>query len=548
MYDVDKCCHKHSLRQHNSDAFFLSKFSVFLGRSDVFYHSITIAVEQQGGFYGGISGCNKTFGGLDDCKNTGVSEEYSEYKVLRWLSGLIKIDNIDLSVNLLDSHKPNSLGETTAELGKRHRLIPQAILLGLLTGSVSVAFHLCVDMTDAFRIRFINMAHEFGNAGIVLIFCYILVAILISAELVIRFAPEASGSGIPHLKAVLLGHRRFRWFRVLIIKFFSMVIGNAGGMVLGREGPSVQMGGAIGQGLATHWPGKGKLDFAMLVAAGGGAGLAAAFNAPLAGLTFVLEELERRCASLEFFAAAIACLTVDMVYRSILGQNPIFHFVFQGAPPLILLAAFLPLGVLAAILGSLFTRTLLCGQKLTSFSFWPKLLCWGILAAALTVVAWYEPELLGGGQNFVNDLLIGKQLSLQTVGLFFLIRFVLTMGSASSGVAGGIFMPILVLGALLGWAVGLVIQLIFPELNVDTGMFAVVGMAAYFSGVVQAPLTGIVLIIEMTQNYALIMPLFLACFTALIIADWFGCPPVYEALLALDLQKDRLNPSTPVNI
>ena len=443
---------------------------------------------------------------------------------------IFDINNIDLRVNSLDSTKPKSTGETSAELGKRHRLIPQAIILGLLTGSTSVAFHLCVDMSDDFRMRFLKMAHQSGDMGILLVFCYVFTAVLISAGLVICFAPEASGSGIPHLKAVLLGHLRLRWLRILVIKFLSMVIGNAGGMVLGREGPSVHMGGAVGQALATLWPSKRRLDSTILLAAGGGAGLAAAFNAPLSGLTFVLEELERRCASLEFFAA-------DMVCRAVLGQYPLFHFGIKGAPPLNLLIAFLPLGVLAAMLGNLFTRTLLWGQKLTQLTFWPRLVWWGILAAALSLVAWYQPELLGGGQNFVNEMLAGKIMPIQTIGLFFLIRFVLTMGSASSCVAGGIFMPILALGALLGWAVGAEIQMIFPELNVDTGLFAVVGMAAYFSAVVQAPLTGIVLIIEMTQNYELILPLFIACFTALVIADGLGCPPVYEALLQNELKK-----------
>ena len=432
---------------------------------------------------------------------------------------IFEICNVDQRVNFLNFDTQILIGEATVESVKRHLLIPQAILVGLLTGIISVAFHLCVDMTDELRMRFIKFAHEFGNIGLLLIFCYVFVAIIISAGLVILFAPEAAGSGIPHLKAVLLGHRHLRWFRVLTIKFISMIIGNAGGMILGREGPTVHMGGAIGQGIANLWPEKGKLDSTILLAAGGGAGLATAFNAPLSGLTFVLEELERRCASLEFFAAAIACLSADMVCRSVLGQHPVFHFAMQGELPLNLLLVFLPLGVLAAIFGNLFTRTLLWGQKLTALPFWPKLLGWCVLSAALSAVAWYEPELLGGGQKFVNEMLTEKSMTLVTVGLFFLIRFVLTMGSASSGVAGGIFMPILVLGALLGWAVGMSTQMICPELNVNIGMFAVVGMAAYFSAVVQAPLTGIVLIIEMTQNYALILPLFIACFTALIIAD-----------------------------
>jgi CIC family chloride channel protein len=172
------------------------------------------------------------------------------------------------------------------------------------------------------------------------------------------------------------------------------------------------------------------------------------------------------------------------------------------------------------------------------------LLWWLILAILVTLIAWFTPELMGGGQNFINQMLMDKQMTLQTAALFFVIRFVLTMASASSGAAGGIFMPILALGALLGWVVGATTQMLFPELNVDTTMFAVVGMAAYFSGIVQAPLTGIVLIIEMTENYALILPLFIACFTALLIADWFGSQPIYEALLKNDLQKDSIGVST----
>jgi len=291
----------------------------------------------------------------------------------------------------------------------------------------------------------------------------VLCTVILSAGLVIRFAPEAAGSGMPHLKAVLRRCRTFRWLRVLIVKFISMIIGSAGGLALGREGPSVHMGGAIGQGLAIIWPGRRKLDGSVLLAAGGGAGLAAAFNAPLAGLTFVLEELERSCGSLEFFVAGVACLMSDMVCRVLLGQHPSFHFVISGAPPLNLLAAFLPLGILSAILGSLFTRILLSSQKLTTLAFRPMLVWWTLLAALVTLVAWFTPELLDGGQSFINQMLADKQMTLQTAALFFVIRFVLTIGSASSGAAGGIFMPILVLGALLGWGVGVATQLNHPR-------------------------------------------------------------------------------------
>jgi chloride channel protein, CIC family len=424
--------------------------------------------------------------------------------------------------------------------GRRHGLMAPAIFIGVFTGAITVSFHICVDLGETFRNQLIAMLHQHQTAGPLMMFAMVMLAVIISVGLVIHFAPEASGSGIPHLKGVLLGNRNFRWFRVLLIKFLSTVIGSTGGLVLGRAGPCVHMGSAIGQGLSNFWSRKAKLDQDILVAAGGGAGLAAAFNAPLSGLIFVLEELDRRCASLEFFAAAVACLSADMVCRAFLGQHSTFHFTITGAPPLHVLVAFVPLGILSAILGVLFTRSILWSQKLAVMSIWSRFVGWLILTILITVTAWFTPELLGGGLHFANEILADhEQFSLTVIGFYFLIRFVLTIGSASSGAAGGIFMPILVLGALLGWGVGESTQFLFPEFKVDSKLFAVVGMAAYFSGIVQAPLTGIVLIIEMTQDYELILPLFIACFTAFLVSDWMGSSPIYEALLKLGLQQDN---------
>jgi CIC family chloride channel protein len=420
----------------------------------------------------------------------------------------------------------------------------QAILLGLLTGAVAVCFHLALDYGEVLRNRIIDFARQNSEWGPWIVLILALAGVLLSAALVIRFAPEASGSGIPHLKIVLQGRRPFRWLRVLVIKFVSTVVGVTGGLVLGRGGPSVHMGGAVGQGVANLWPGKHSEDRTILVAAGGGAGLAAAFNAPLAGLVFVLEELEWRFASLEFFTAAIACLAADMVCRAVLGQYPAFHLAIAGTSPLSLLIAFVPLGILSALLGGLFNRSLLSTQRFIALTSWPRLVWWLALASMVTIVGWRFPELLGSGQDFVNGILEGQALPLETAALFFLIRFVLTIGSSSSGAAGGLFIPILVLGALLGWGLGETIQMLFPPLNVDPKLFTVVGMAAYFTAVVHAPLTGIVLIIEMTGNYTLILPLFIACFSALLVADWAGNLPIYEALLENDWRKDRFKRAT----
>jgi chloride channel protein, CIC family len=418
-------------------------------------------------------------------------------------------------------------------------LLAPSILLGLLTGAISVGVHLSLDYGEALRNRVIDFSHQQDFLGPWIIMGLVVMAVCLSAGVVIRFAPEASGSGIPHLKGVIQGCWPFRWVRVLIIKFVSMIIGGSAGLMVGREGPTVHMGGAIGQGLANLWPDQTFKGRSVLVAAGGGAGLAAAFNSPLAGLVFVLEELDSRCSSFEFFAAAIACLTADMVCRVVLGQYPTFHLVIAGTPSLDMLIAFLPLGIVSALLGCLFNRTLLTAQKLISLPLWPRFFWWFVLVTMVTSVGWLTPDLLGGGQDFVSGIIEGRVFTLQTIMLFFIIRFVVTIGSFSSGAAGGIFMPVLVLGALLGLGIGSIIQLLFPELNVDAKLFAVVGMASYFTGVVLAPLTGIVLIIEMTGNYTLILPLFVACFSAQIVADWLGVVPIYDALLENTIKKNE---------
>lgn len=414
-----------------------------------------------------------------------------------------------------------------------------AILIGLLTGAVAVSFHLSLDYGELLRNRIIDFAHRNPEWGAWIVLSQALLGVVLSVSLVIGIAPETAGSGIPHLKAVIQGRRPFRWLRVLVIKFASTVVGVTGGLVLGRGGPSVHMGGAIGQAVANLWPGKHADDRPILLAAGGGAGLSAAFNSPLAGLVFVLEELEWRFASLEFFATAVACLVADLVCRAALGQYPTFHLAIAGSPPLALLPAFVPLGILSALLGALFNRSLLTAQGLIGLRSWPRLVWWLVLASTLAVVGWRFPALLGSGQHFVDGMLEGSTLPLEATALFFLIRFILTIGSSSSGAAGGLFIPVLVLGALLGCGVGESIRLLLPGLNVDSRLFAVVGMAAYFTGVVHAPLTAIVLVIEMTGSYTLILPLFIACFSALLAADWAGNLPLYEALLENDLRKDR---------
>ncbi|WP_197492643.1 chloride channel protein [Methylomonas methanica] len=197
---------------------------------------------------------------------------------------------------------------------------------------------------------------------------------------------------------------------------------------------------------------------------------------------------------------------------------------------------FIPMGIVVGGLGVIFNFAVLRGQRLIQLSGPYQCTWWLVLTLIVATLAWIWLELLGGGQSLINNLLVDTDLGLQSVIGFWAIRFVLTIASASSGAAGGIFMPILALGGLLGWAAGLITHLLLPEFAVDMQLFVVIGMATYFSATVQAPLTGIVLLIEMTANYELILPLYIGCFTALLIASALRGEPIYNAMMKNSLR------------
>ncbi len=383
----------------------------------------------------------------------------------------------------------------------------------------------------------IEWSHKLGPWGIVvpIIVCSFLCGA--GVFLVQQFAPEAAGSGIPHLRAVLNRWRGMVPSRLLPVKFAGGMLAIGGGMALGREGPTVQMGGAVGQVVAER-TGATRAETRALISAGGGAGLAAAFNAPLAGMIFVLEEIQRDFRPAVFTSAFVACIVGDVMTRFLVGPFPTFRVASVPVPDLTTLPCFIILGIVAGLLGVAFNRALLA-----SLDFFEKLKHWpygatgALVGAVLGAIGFWQPDLLGGGHDLAQSALTGKG-TISLVLLMFVIRFVLTMGSYGTGAAGGIFAPLLVLGAQIGLVVALVLKVLmkdrFPGLIWEPD-FAIVGMAAYFTAIVRAPLTGIVLIAEMTGGYALLLPLFAACCTSYAVAEACRETPIYEALLERSL-------------
>ena len=428
--------------------------------------------------------------------------------------------------------------------GQRRRLFPRAMLVGLLAGGAAVLFRWALEYGDALRDRLLVWVHQYPMWGWLMPMVIGALGAGCAVSLVRFLAPEAAGSGIPHLKAVLARLRSLRWHVVLPVKFVGGALGIGSGLALGREGPTVQMGGAMGAAVS-QWLQVTPRERQTLIAAGAGAGLAAAFNAPLAGLISVLEEVQRHFAPTVFGATFVAALIADVMTRLFTNQLPVFHVESLPTPPLMALPAFLGLGVFTGLLGIVFNRSLL--GTMTCFARWGDWLRgrhgWaaGLLAAGVGalvgLVGWFVPSALGGGQRLVEAVLQG-QVALARIPLWFLLRFGLTMVSYGCGAPGGIFAPLLVLGSLLGLAVGEFTHLCLPGTIDHPGAFAVVDMAAYFAAIVRAPLTGIVLIVEMTNTYAQILPLFVACFAAYAVADFLGDEPIYEALLERDLRHD----------
>lgn len=416
----------------------------------------------------------------------------------------------------------------------RLRLFFEGILIGVFTGGVITAFRFLLGQSDRLRPQFYGFlqTHPAGfTAG------YFLLLVLLGAVLyrIVQKEPMSSGSGIPQIKGILLGKMHMDWARVLLFKFVGGVLAIGAGMSLGREGPSVQLGACVGQGLSRGQK-RSRAEERFLLTAGAGAGLAAAFNAPLAGVIFCLEELQKNFSPLVLMATISAAVASTAVAQFAFGGAPIFHMGELCVIPLgSMYVLLLLLGIFVGALGLGFNRMLTCsldGFRSLRLPGWQKpvvpLLAAGVLGFVL-------PQILGGGNLLVDELVV-RDYGMVFLLLLFVGKFFFTMLCFGSGVPGGIFLPMLVLGAL-GGAIFAKAALLFGLLAPDyVPTFIVFGMAAYFAGVVKSPITGSILIMEMTGSFQHMLALICVSMAAYLVNDMTGGQPVYDMLLARSLR------------
>jgi CIC family chloride channel protein len=404
-----------------------------------------------------------------------------------------------------------------------------SLLAGAVAGLVAAVFRLALEHADSLRDALVAWARGWQLAGFLFVVVVCGAAVAAAAWLVRRYSPYASGSGIPHVETVLRGELPQAPYRLLWVKFLGGLLAIGSGLALGREGPSVQMGASLANLVGEVFR-RNAEDCKALLAAGAGAGLATAFNSPLGGAVFVLEELTRRFDTRITIATLGASAGAIAVARVLLGDAPDFHveaipYAGFGTVPV-----YLVLGIIAGCLGVAYNRAILGALSIADrLSGWPVEMRAAMVGVAVGLLAWFFPALVGGGDVITQQALSARE-AVAVVSAIFLVRFALGPLSYAAGTPGGLFAPLLVLGAQSGFLFQSVLAPWFPELAPSITAAAVVGMAAFFTAVVRAPLTGIILVIEMTASFTLFLPMLGACFTAMLVPTLLRSAPIYDSL------------------
>lgn len=417
-----------------------------------------------------------------------------------------------------------------------------SIVLGILTGTIASLFQLAIGWLDALMESLYGFVNSHGWPVGIVSALISMIMILIAFLSVKHIAPEASGSGVPEIEGTLLHIRPIFWRRLIPVKFFSGILAISSKLVVGREGPTIQMGGNLGEMLGDllRLP-RHRRD--TLIAAGSAAGLAAAFNAPLAGVLFVMEEMRNQFnySFTNFKMVIICCVMATITLHVIIGPQPAIQMQLFELPDLSALWWFCLFGVIIGLVGILFNVALMNILGLLD-NLNPKYKMYYVLVVGLLIgyLAYRYPSMVGGGYEIINQALtISPVFSFLCV--LIVTRFITTMLSYSTGVPGGIFAPMLALGTLLGLGVFHVLQYFNLDPSIQPGMFAVAGMGALFAASVRSPITGVVLVVEMTQNYSLILPLMVTCITSTTIVQLAGNEPIYTQLLERTLKLGTKN-------
>jgi CIC family chloride channel protein len=421
------------------------------------------------------------------------------------------------------------------------RVAAASILSGLLIGVVGGGFRYLLIRSDGLRTQLIGWAHHRPGIGWLVPIVIAAVGALVARLLVIRYAPTAEGSGVQRVEAVFSGEAEPASTTVVPVKFFGGLLAMGSGLALGREGPTVQMGSSFGVWVSRHLLPEVE-DRRAVEAASAGAGLAVAFNAPIGGSIFVFEELTSNITPWLLVSTLAAATVAVWLMRVMLGNTLSFHVPLVSPTETWNKWPFLALGAALGVAGAAYNVVVMwllqVSDKMRRLSSLQRAT---IIGAAVGVAAWFVPGMVGGGDTLTQAIL-SNRFAVGTLATIFVVRFLIGPWSYAAGCPGGLFAPLILLGACSGALFAGVVNHFLPSAGVSPVACGIVGMGALFTASVRAPLTGIVLAVEMTGRADLTLGLLAASLVAMLVTMLLQSEPIYESLKRRMLSRATVTP------
>ena len=415
------------------------------------------------------------------------------------------------------------------------RLTVQGVMVGIFAGLMVCLYRFLLYGSEHVLREYLTIIN--GNILYIVLFFIALALMGLMVDFLTKWEVDSAGSGIPQVYAEVKGHMEANWAKVLFSKIVAGVLTALGGLSLGPEGPSVQIGGMAGKGVAKLFKGS-KTDELRLILVGSAVGITAAFNAPLAGVIFVLEEINHGFDKTLVFIALVSAIVSDFISKAIFGQSTALTFPIINIP-LESYWVLIILGVLIGLLGYIYNIGMIKSSDFVAKLKIPSWLKFVLVFMVSGVVALIIPEISDGG-HFMMDLLGIAMPSLGVLVLLLVLKYLFSMFSFSSGAPGGIFLPILVLGAYIGAVFG---SVVVPMLGFEHALiykFVVISMAGFFAATVRSPITGVVLIAEMCGSTESLVAMIIVSLIAYVVPTLLGNEPIYESLYdRLLLKKNR---------
>ena len=405
-------------------------------------------------------------------------------------------------------------------------LILRGVEVGIASGLVCVGYRYALELAENGLYRVIDAVK--GDMVKTALWLVALALIGVFVAFIVKWEPDAAGSGIPQTSGEIRGYFSLNWWRVIIAKFIGGSTSVFAGLSLGREGPSVQLGGMAAKGCAVLTKAD-KTSQTRMIACGAGAGMSAAFNAPIAGAMFVFEEIHHSIDRSLLCMGIVATITADFVSKIFFGQDPVFHYT-ANALPLTQYWILIVMGLILGAGGAAYNVIMIKAQGLfKKLDKIPNAVKLAFVFAVSGVVGLIMPQILCGGHRMAQ-LLMSERMGIKMLLILLLAKFLFGVFSFASGAPGGTLYPLCILGAYIGAVCG---EISINSFGVDETLwqeFIILGMAGLFASIVRAPLTGIILVFELTGNMQSLLPVAVVSLISYALANIIGTAPFYAIL------------------